>query len=126
MIHKVAVPDLQPGMYVVDLNLSPQEFPHVYAREGLIMSAAQLAAILHKDYREAFVDDEKSSVPVTVREDWAPLSEGGGDWGASGTTLPDPHTMRDNLERAVALYTAAIRAVEQLFDFLGRGRPVPV
>lgn len=125
MIHKVAMPDLQPGMYIVNLNLSPQEFPRVYAREGLVQSAAQLAAIPQDRYREAFVDDEKSTVPVRDREDWVPPPEDA-EPGAMVDALPDPLTMRANLERAMALYTAAIRTVEQLFEFLSRGRPVPV
>lgn len=64
MIHKVAAPDLQPGMYIVDLNLSPQEFPRVYAQEGLLASAPQIADILQRGYREAFVDDEKVQYPL--------------------------------------------------------------
>lgn len=126
MIHKVAAPDLRPGMYVVDLNLSPQEFPRVYAREGLLLSSAQIASILQDAYGEAFVDDEKSTVPVAVRDEWLSLPARAAFKTAEADVLPDPHTMRDNLERAVALYTAAIHTVEQLFEFLGRGRPVPV
>ena len=126
MIHKVAAPDLQPGMYIVDLNLSPQEFPRVYAQEGLLASAPQIADILQRGYREAFVDDEKSSVPITVREDWTLLTGGGEDEAAADASLPDPHTMRNNLERAVNLYSAAVQSVEQLFDFLARGRSMPV
>ncbi len=126
MIHKVAAPDLQPGMYIVDLNLSPQEFPRVYAQEGLLASAPQIADILQRGYREAFVDDEKSSVPITVREDWTLLAGGGEDEAAADASLPEPHTMRNNLERAVNLYSAAVQSVEQLFDFLARGRSMPV
>lgn len=127
MIHKVPTSDLQPGMYVVNLNLSPQEFPGVYCEEGLLLTSAQTSGIIRQGYREAFVDDEKSIVPITPQDAWENLLEDAdGRESTPGPDLPDPHTMRTNLERAVSMYTAAIKTVDQLFDILRKGKPVPV
>lgn len=128
MIHKISAPDLQPGMYVVNLNLSPLEFPQVYCQEGLLLSLSQTAAIVREGYREAFVDDEKSTVPITTQDAWADiLDDADSPAGlAADATLPDPDTMRSNLERAVSMYTTAIHIVDQLFEFLHKGKRLPV
>lgn len=73
MIVKVAARELLPGMYVADLNLAPQEFPQVYPREGLLKSMAEIDALVRQGYREAFVDDSRSTVPVHVKNLWDDL-----------------------------------------------------
>ncbi len=85
---KIAVADLQPGMYVIDTGISWLKAPMLYAEEGLIASEEKIAEIIGLGYTEAYYEPEQSrlnprqqmsraSVGDTPRKDEArtPLAE---------------------------------------------------
>ena len=59
---KIAVADLQPGMYVVDTGISWLKAPMLYAEQGLIASEEKIAEIIGQGYTEAYYDPEQSHV----------------------------------------------------------------
>ena len=59
---KIAVADLQPGMYVVDTGISWLKAPMLYAEQGLITSEEKVAEIIDQGYTEVYCDPEQSHV----------------------------------------------------------------
>lgn len=125
MIHKVLIKELTPGMHVVDVGVDPREFPHVFAKEGLITSEEDVAAALRQGYREAFVDDVKSLVPVNVTSMWSDLFASSVQTSAETDTELDQH-VRESLSQAVATYSSSIKSVKNIFASLLSGETLPL
>jgi HD-GYP domain-containing protein (c-di-GMP phosphodiesterase class II) len=56
MIKKIAVDDLEIGMFVEDIGLSWIEAPFLYSRRGLIRGSTEIQAIRKEGYKEVFID----------------------------------------------------------------------
>lgn len=86
---KIAVADLCPGMFIVDMGIPWLQAPLLYTKEGLIASEEEIADILKQGYAEAYYDPEQSSIrplpgisidiepaaPDSFTEPRAPLAE---------------------------------------------------
>lgn len=125
MIHKVLIKELTPGMHVVDVGVDPREFPHVFAKEGLITSEEDVAAALRQGYREAFVDDVKSLVPINVTSLWSDLFASSAQTSAETDAELDEH-VRESLSQAVATYSSSIKSVKNIFASLLSGETLPL
>lgn len=71
MLKKIAVADVRPGMYVVDMGLSWLENPYLYTQEGLLQSERDIAGIRAEGYLEVFIDTRRS----LIEEDTAGLTD---------------------------------------------------
>ena len=63
---KMAVRDLEPGMFVVDIGLSWLDNPYLYSDEGLIATKTAVENIQTEGFLEAYVDPARSLVPYLI------------------------------------------------------------
>ncbi len=125
MIHKIHSSELQPGMYVTDMGLSPTEYPNVFPGSVLLKSRAEIDAIVARGYTEAFVDETKSSVPVSAQTAWADLIQSSIK-PALSAVLPDAKTVQARVEKAVTMYASAMETANTLFSSLEKGKNLPM
>lgn len=124
MLKKIALEDLQPGMYVVDSGLSWLEFPYLYMKEGMISTASVIKGIVAEGYTEAVIDTELSvgfgagAGEEDLVRDLQELPE----------FFPPPPlvTIGQELDKAKAMYVDSVRYAKVLLEDVRLGKAVDV
>jgi HD-GYP domain-containing protein (c-di-GMP phosphodiesterase class II) len=132
MLRKFAIQDLRPGMYIADTSGSALDSPVLYSTEGLVKSTEEVKDIAKHGFLEAVVDLDRSY------KEWAARYGGSTEQllaavlekeprpsampQAQGYTLEPQVEMKEELPKATALYSDAIRSTQRIIhDFKNNG-----
>lgn len=69
---RISLSRLKPGMYVVDAGISWIEEPHLYQKEGFIISEAEIKAIKRQGFAEVCYDPTRSQLQSVPEEKAVP------------------------------------------------------
>lgn len=69
---RISIARLKPGMFVADAGVSWIEEPHLYQKEGLITSAAEIKAIIRQGFAEVCYDPTRSQIQPLPEDKSAP------------------------------------------------------
>ena len=72
---RIAVTDLKPGMYVVDLEKKNGVDASVFSIEGFILSEREIPQLRKQGFETAFVDPARSQLPCSKPEPGQALNE---------------------------------------------------
>ena len=116
---KMAVRDLEPGMFVVDIGLSWLDNPYLYSDEGLIATKTAVENIQTEGFLEAYVDPARSLVPIS---DLSP------DQIRKATIDPSllkpKVSLKEELAHAAEIYTKTLETAQTLMDKCARQEAV--
>lgn len=118
---KLAVRDLEPGMFVVDVGLSWLDNPYLYAEEGLISSKGAVTSIQGEGFLEVFVDPSRSLVPIP---DVSPDSVAKAK--VDPSLLRPKVAMKEELAQASDIYNKTVDTAKSVLDKCARQETVGV
>ncbi|WP_460033172.1 HD-GYP domain-containing protein [Megalodesulfovibrio paquesii] len=120
--------ELKAGMFVADTGLSWLEHPHLYDKEGLIVSAEQVDALVKEGYVDVFVDPARStyvfeiddlSDEKSMADDVRTLPESKDEGAAEVQARHE--AMQAEMATAKKLYVDAIKNVRSYLDAAREG-----
>ena len=69
---RISIARLKPGMFVADAGVSWIAEPHLYQKEGLVTSEAEIKAIIRQGFAEVCYDPTRSQIQALPEEKTAP------------------------------------------------------
>ena len=69
---RISIARLKPGMFVVDAGISWIDEPHLYQKEGLVTSEAEIKTIRRQGFAEACYDPTRSQLQAPAEEKSVP------------------------------------------------------